>query len=61
MAVPPEIDHAVIAALYQFRMATAEQLRVLHTPNAGPELLCTKSNEMTGVLTATFPSSLSQS
>lgn len=32
MALPPEI-----AALYQFRMATAEQLRVLHTPDAGPE------------------------
>lgn len=37
MAVPPEIDHAVIAAPYQFRMATAEQLRVLHTPDSGPE------------------------
>ncbi|MEV0535855.1 hypothetical protein [Kitasatospora sp. NPDC050463] len=28
----PNVDHAVVAALYQFRMATAEQLRVLHTP-----------------------------
>ncbi|MFJ5928045.1 replication-relaxation family protein [Kitasatospora sp. NPDC092948] len=37
MAMPPEIDHAVVAALYQFRMATAEQLRVLHTPDAGIE------------------------
>ncbi|MFF8775290.1 replication-relaxation family protein [Kitasatospora sp. NPDC015120] len=37
MAVPPEIDHDVIAALFQFRMATAEQLRVLHTPRVGPE------------------------
>ncbi|MEV7780905.1 replication-relaxation family protein [Kitasatospora sp. NPDC088351] len=37
MAMPPEIDHAVVAALSQFRMATAEQLRVLHTPEAGPE------------------------
>ncbi|MEU6237793.1 replication-relaxation family protein [Kitasatospora sp. NPDC047058] len=39
MATPPEIDHAVIAALYQSRMATAEQLRVLHTPNSKPELM----------------------
>ncbi|MER5353365.1 replication-relaxation family protein [Kitasatospora sp. NPDC002551] len=39
MAVPPEIDHAVVAALFQFRMATAEQLRVLHTPGSGPELM----------------------
>ncbi|WP_051742341.1 hypothetical protein [Kitasatospora sp. MBT66] len=31
MAVPPKIDHAVIATLFQFRMATAEQLRGLHT------------------------------
>ncbi|MGW4652308.1 replication-relaxation family protein [Kitasatospora sp. NPDC004289] len=37
MATPPEIDHDVIASLFQFRMATAEQLRVLHTPDAGPE------------------------
>ncbi|KOV13296.1 hypothetical protein ADK60_29805 [Streptomyces sp. XY431] len=37
MAMPPEIDHAVVAALFQFRMATAEQLRVLHTPDAGVE------------------------
>ena len=37
MAMPPEIDHAVVAALFQFRMATAEQLRVLHTPDAGIE------------------------
>nr|BEK71243.1 hypothetical protein KPHV_84700 [Kitasatospora purpeofusca] len=37
MAVPPEIDHDVIAALFQFRMATAEQLRVLHSPDAGLE------------------------
>ncbi|MEV7783648.1 replication-relaxation family protein [Kitasatospora sp. NPDC088351] len=39
MATPPEIDHAVVAALYQFRMATAEQLRVLHTPDSKPELM----------------------
>ncbi|MFJ2582905.1 replication-relaxation family protein [Kitasatospora aureofaciens] len=39
MAMPPEIDHAVVAALYQFRMATAEQLRVLHTPDSKPELM----------------------
>ncbi|MEU4588128.1 replication-relaxation family protein [Kitasatospora aureofaciens] len=39
MATPPEIDHQVVAALYQFRMATAEQLRVLHTPDSQPELM----------------------
>ncbi|MFF2080559.1 replication-relaxation family protein [Kitasatospora sp. NPDC058162] len=39
MAMPPEIDHQVVAALYQFRMATAEQLRVLHTPGSKPELM----------------------
>lgn len=39
MAMPPEIDHQVVAALYQFRMATAEQLRVLHTPDSKPELM----------------------
>ncbi|WBP91403.1 replication-relaxation family protein [Kitasatospora cathayae] len=39
MATPPEIDHHVVAALYQFRMATAEQLRVLHTPDSKPELM----------------------
>jgi len=39
MATPPEIDHAVVTALYQFRMATAEQLRVLHTPDSQPELM----------------------
>ncbi|MGW3046347.1 replication-relaxation family protein [Kitasatospora sp. NPDC001159] len=39
MAMPPEIDHAVVAALFQFRMATAEQLRVLHTPDSQPELM----------------------
>ncbi|MDH6107850.1 DNA-binding HxlR family transcriptional regulator [Kitasatospora sp. MAP12-15] len=39
MATPPEIDHAVVAALYQFRMATAEQLRTLHTPGSRPELM----------------------
>lgn len=39
MATPPEIDHQVVAALYQFRMATAEQLRVLHTPDSKPELM----------------------
>ncbi|MGK4586123.1 replication-relaxation family protein [Kitasatospora sp. HPMI-4] len=39
MATPPEIDHQVVAALYQFRMTTAEQLRVLHTPDSKPELM----------------------
>ncbi|MDH6141898.1 hypothetical protein P3T35_003919 [Kitasatospora sp. GP30] len=39
MATPPEIDHQVVAALYQFRMATAEQLRILHTPDSQPELM----------------------
>ncbi|MGC0314174.1 hypothetical protein [Kitasatospora acidiphila] len=39
MATPPEINHQVVAALDQFRMATAEQLRILHTPDSWPELM----------------------
>ncbi|MGW2542534.1 replication-relaxation family protein [Kitasatospora sp. NPDC001574] len=46
MATPPEIDHDVIASLYQFRMATSEQLRVLHTPGAGPEQMRKRLNRL---------------
>ncbi|MDH6580824.1 replication-relaxation family protein, partial [Kitasatospora sp. MAP5-34] len=48
MAMPPEVDHQVVAALFQFRMATAEQLRVLHTPGAGPEQMRRRLRRLKG-------------
>ncbi|AUY53616.1 replication-relaxation family protein [Streptomyces sp. CB01881] len=48
MAMPPEIDHAVVAALFQFRIATTEQLRVLHTPEARPEQMRRRLRRLKG-------------
>ncbi|MQS15960.1 hypothetical protein F7Q99_27830 [Streptomyces kaniharaensis] len=48
MAMPPEIDPQVVAALFQFRMATAEQLRVLHTPDSRPELMRRRLRRLKG-------------